>query len=101
MTARRGPTPEEAREALGLATAALRKQGPRIAKFLHDAPTIAPEMPRGRPPKDGETLAERVLLRAGVDQKAAWQAAADMEGVDLSTWIRDRLDAAAERETRG
>lgn len=63
------------------------------------AATLAP-MPRGRPPQDGEKRDTSIRVLCHSSQEAAWRAAAEAEGVDLSTWVRDRLDAAAERETR-
>jgi hypothetical protein len=57
-------------------------------------------MPRGRPPQDDTTRDRMIRVRVTSDQETRWRAAADAAGVDLSTWIRDLADAAAERETR-
>jgi hypothetical protein len=54
----------------------------------------------GRPPQDGARRAAVLRVRCAASQCAAYDAAAALEGVDRSTWIRDTLDAAAEKETR-
>jgi uncharacterized protein (DUF1778 family) len=54
-----------------------------------------PAMPRtGRPPDEGETRSERVVLRAVASQVATWREAAELQGLDLSTWVRETLDEA-------
>lgn len=57
-------------------------------------------MPRGRPPQDDKTRDRMIRVRCTSDQEARWRAAADEAGVDLSTWLRDLADEAAEREAR-
>jgi hypothetical protein len=57
-------------------------------------------MSRGRPPQDGEKRTQRLEVRALDTQIAAWRAAAELGGEDLSAWARRVLDEAAERETR-
>lgn len=57
-------------------------------------------MPRGRPPQDGTKRDRSIRVLCHSEQEAAWRAAAEREGVDLSTWVRDVLDAAAEKGTR-
>jgi uncharacterized protein (DUF1778 family) len=44
-------------------------------------------MSRGNPP---------LPVRVSPDQRERWRTAAMREGVDLSTWVRRTLDAAAE-----
>lgn len=57
-------------------------------------------MIRGRPPQDGARRDRSIRVLCHSSQEAAWRAAAEADGVDLSTWVRERLDAAAEKETR-
>lgn len=55
----------------------------------------------GRPPKPPEErLDERLDLRAATDEKADFERCANIAGMKLSDWIRDRLKAAAQRELR-
>lgn len=54
----------------------------------------------GRPPQDDKTRTRRLEVRATDDQLAAWRAAAELSGEELSAWVRRTLDEAAERETR-
>jgi uncharacterized protein (DUF1778 family) len=55
----------------------------------------------GRPPKPPEErLAERLDVRAAIDEKADFERAAALAELKLSDWIRDRLKAAAKRELR-
>jgi hypothetical protein len=54
----------------------------------------------GRPPKDGTTKGERVELRADADEVAGWDRAAARAKISRSDWVRSRLNAAAERETK-
>lgn len=46
--------------------------------------------------------AARVVLhvRVTAEQRDAWQAAADLDGADLSEWVRETLDRRAERVER-
>lgn len=54
---------------------------------------------RGRPPKSsGETKSVGVLLRLGVAEKRGFQDAADIAGIPLAVWMRERLRRAATRE---
>jgi uncharacterized protein (DUF1778 family) len=55
--------------------------------------------PAGRPRKDAaETKSEMTLLRLEVGEKEAFRAAAEIAGIDLSAWMRERLRRAARRE---
>jgi hypothetical protein len=56
--------------------------------------TIA-AMPRGRPPQDGRTRDRSIRVLCHSEQEAAWRAAAELAGEDLSTWVRETLDSAA------
>jgi hypothetical protein len=54
---------------------------------------------RGRPRKSsGATKSESLLLRMATAEKTAFQEAADIAGVPLSVWMRERLRWAATRE---
>jgi hypothetical protein len=44
---------------------------------------------------------ENILVRAQPDEKLAFQQAADLAGISLSAWIRERLRLAAIRELEG
>jgi len=56
----------------------------------------------GRPPKGGDKpMAGRLEIRVDPAEKAAYDAAADVSGLDRSEWIRLTLNAAAERLLRG
>lgn len=57
-------------------------------------------MPRGRPPQDGEPRRAMLQVKCHEHQRDAWRAAAEVSGMELSEWVRERLDAAAEKETR-
>ena len=52
---------------------------------------------RGRPPKS-DGIDDRIDLRASKAEKQAFQAAADLAGLDRSVWIRQRCRAAAQKE---
>jgi hypothetical protein len=49
----------------------------------------------GRPPHGGKAREAVVRLRATPEQVAAWRAAAERGGVDLSAWLRSLADDAA------
>lgn len=54
---------------------------------------------RGRPPKEADRLrSESLLVRLETTEKKAFQDAADLAGVPLSTWVRERLRQVAGRE---
>ena len=47
---------------------------------------------RGRPPKAPDRLRnDKLLVRLEPDEKEAFQDAADLAGVSLSSWVRERL----------
>jgi uncharacterized protein (DUF1778 family) len=53
----------------------------------------------GRPPKgSAETKSQSVLLRLEPGEKEGFRAAADLAGIDLSAWIRERLRRIARQE---
>ena len=54
--------------------------------------------PRGRPPQDGTKRDRSIRVMCHSEQEATWRLAAEAEGVDLSTWVRERLDEAAARD---
>jgi hypothetical protein len=54
---------------------------------------------RGRPPKSSDAAkSESVLLRVSSKEKSGLQAAAELAGVPLSVWMRERLRKAARLE---
>jgi len=54
---------------------------------------------RGRPPKEADRLrSEALLVRVETTEKEAFKEAADLAGVSLSTWVRERLTQIALRE---
>jgi predicted HicB family RNase H-like nuclease len=56
---------------------------------------------RGRPPlPDERRKGKRIEIRADPGERDAYEAAADAAGIDLSEWIRTRLNRAAKHETR-
>ena len=57
-------------------------------------------MPRGRPPQDGTRRDSSIRVLAHSEQIAVWREAAEREGLDLSTWVREALDDAAAKRSR-
>lgn len=56
---------------------------------------------RGRPPKEADRLRnESLLVRVEPNEKEAFQSAADLAGVSLSSWVRERLRQVAVRELK-
>lgn len=54
---------------------------------------------RGRPPKGDDRLkAEYLDIRLLTAEKQAFRDAADLAGLDLSSWVRERLRMAARKE---
>ena len=54
---------------------------------------------RGRPSKSPEDLRnEDLLVKLKSDEKEAFKDAADLAGVSLSSWVRERLRQVAARE---
>jgi predicted HicB family RNase H-like nuclease len=54
---------------------------------------------RGRPPKAAsERKADLFVIRLGTTEKQAFQQAASVSGLSLSSWARERLRMAAIRE---
>jgi CxxC motif-containing protein (DUF1111 family) len=54
---------------------------------------------RGRPPKgSAETKTESLLLRLSISEKQGFLDAAQLAGVPLTVWIRERLRQVAARE---
>lgn len=57
------------------------------------------EKRRGRPPvAPGKTKAEYLEVRLENAEKQAFKDAADLAGLALSAWVRERLRTAARRE---
>jgi hypothetical protein len=57
---------------------------------------------RGRPPKEANKLRDQPLLvRLESDEKEAFRDAAELAGVPLSTWVRERLRRIAVKELQG
>jgi predicted HicB family RNase H-like nuclease len=54
---------------------------------------------RGRPPKEADQLqSESLLVRLGISEKEAFKEAAELAGIPLSAWVRERLRQVAVRE---
>lgn len=54
---------------------------------------------RGRPSKSPDELRnEDLLVKLKADEKEAFKDAADLAGVSLSSWVRERLRQVAVRE---
>lgn len=54
---------------------------------------------RGRPPKGADRVkAEYLDIRLGAAEKQAFRDAANLAGLDLSAWVRERLRATARKE---
>jgi len=57
---------------------------------------------RGRPRKDPDrTKADYLDIRLGASEKQAFRDAAELAGLDLSAWVRERLRTAARKELEG
>jgi uncharacterized protein (DUF1778 family) len=55
--------------------------------------------PRGRPPKKKDDSKTRYLqVRVTDPEKTAFDAAANLAGLDMSAWVRERLRLAARNE---
>jgi hypothetical protein len=55
----------------------------------------------GRPPKKPDELrSEDLLVKLLVDEKEAFKDAAQLAGVPLSSWVRERLRQVATRELK-
>jgi hypothetical protein len=54
---------------------------------------------RGRPPKQAnQRKAEYLDIRLNPDEKQAFRDAADLSGLDLSAWVRERLRGCSRKE---
>lgn len=54
---------------------------------------------RGRPPKEADRLRnEPLLVMLESDEKEAFKSAADIAGISLSSWVRERLRQVAVSE---
>jgi hypothetical protein len=54
---------------------------------------------RGRPPLDlNQSKAEYLEVRLGAAEKQAFKDAADLAGLALSSWVRERLRRVARKE---
>lgn len=63
---------------------------------------IKPINRRGRPPKSADRRkAEYLDIRLEANEKHAFRDAAELAGLDLSAWVRERLRAAARKELKG
>ena len=62
----------------------------------------ANQQPRGRPKKDpARSKGDYLDIRLEVAEKQAFRDAAELAGLDLSAWVRERLRAAARKELEG
>lgn len=56
---------------------------------------------RGRPPKVSDQLRnESLLVRVEPNEKEVFQSAAELAGVSLSAWVRERLRQVAVKELK-
>ncbi|MGE3460087.1 MAG: hypothetical protein AB7O24_33560 [Kofleriaceae bacterium] len=55
----------------------------------------------GRNPRAGEAATERVVVRLTASERAAYQAAAERDGLTLAEWIRASCEARLPRRKRG
>ena len=56
---------------------------------------------RGRPPKaDGQAKSESILLRLDPAEKAGFTEAANVAGLPLTVWMRERMRRIAAEELR-
>lgn len=54
---------------------------------------------RGRPPKSsGETKSEGILLRLDAQEKQGFRSAAELAGIPVAVWMRERLRTVARKE---
>jgi predicted HicB family RNase H-like nuclease len=53
---------------------------------------------KGRPPKEDQLRNESLLVRVEPDEKEAFKDAADLSGISLSSWVRERLRRMAIKE---
>jgi hypothetical protein len=61
--------------------------------------TTPREKRRGRPPKGSDKIkGVRLDLRLDADEKDGFRSAAELSGLELSAWIRERLRQAAWKE---
>ena len=57
---------------------------------------------RGRPKKESDRTKDDYLdIRLGGAEKQAFRDAAELAGLDLSAWVRERLRVAARKELEG
>ena len=71
----------------------------RQALFVDTVNNMKKKRGRGRPPKDAsEKKGQSLLVRLDDSEKEAFKDAADLAGVPLSTWVRERLRQIAGRE---
>lgn len=53
---------------------------------------------RGRPPTSGGPKGDKIEVRMTDAEKQAFQSAADLSGLSLSSWVRERLRRVARAE---
>jgi predicted HicB family RNase H-like nuclease len=59
------------------------------------------EKKRGRPPKEADRLRnDNLLVRLEPNEKEAFKDAADLAGMSLSAWVRQRLRQIAIKELK-
>ncbi len=71
---------------------------PGFCVYIYDMNT-ARKKRRGRPPKGSDKIKDiRLDMRLEASEKEAFRAAAELAGLDLSAWIRERLRRIAREE---
>ena len=69
--------------------------------YIFSLYTMPMKKQRGRPPKEVDRLrSESLLVRLEAGEKEAFKDAADLAGVPLSTWVRERLRQVALKELK-
>ena len=76
-----------------------RVNGKMIDVYISSLYTCSMKKQRGRPPKDIDRLhSEVVLVRLETGEKEAFKNAAELAGIPLSAWVRERLRRIAVKE---
>ena len=67
--------------------------------FIHTNIQMTTKRKPGRPPKlISQLKSDSMLVRLDIEEKQTFRDAAQLAGVDLSTWARERLRRSAMRE---
>lgn len=62
---------------------------------------LVTELPIGRPPRAGVATSDKpVSVKLTADERAAWKAAAEEDGLSLAEWIRARCNGSIARRSK-